>query len=210
MGEKNKLLNASHAMDVDITKNITDVFEYVMENSSEAELIAAVNWYLLANSFCATWAESFGLTIAQVAGVTAALSPQLRWDKNKAQAIEVCVRLQNNKPLTGLTAYPANLAKAKRIFDGETPLDVLGGLKVRSFYRNLMLDESAVTIDRHACAIALYGLDTDKSGNIAVTDKLYKLLAKAYTDVAHDYDVAPYVVQSVTWTYKAANGGRVK
>ena len=110
----------------------------------------------------------------------------------------------------GLMAYPANLAKAKRIFQGEAPLDVLGGMKVRSFYRNIMLDESAVTIDRHTCAIALFGLDTAKSGQITVTDKLYKLLAQAYTNVATMYNLAPYVVQSVTWTYKAVNGGKVK
>lgn len=210
MGEKNKLLNSGHLADVDAIGNITSVFEYVMASASEADLVAAINWYPLANAFCAQWAQAFGLETWQVAGITAALSPQLRWDKNKAQAIEVCARLQNDKSLVGLMAYPANLGKAKRIFTGENPLDVLGGMKVRNFYRNLMLDETAVTIDRHAASIALYGLDTAKSGQIAVTDKLYKLLAQAYADVAQAYSIAPFVVQSVTWTYKAANNGRVK
>ena len=210
MGENSKLLNAGHLADVDVISNITSVFEYVMRTATDTDIVSAINWYPLANSFCATWAESFDLSIAQMAGVTAALSPQLRWDKNKAQAIEVVARLQNNKPLNGLMAYPVNLAKAQRIFSGENPLDVLGGMKVRSFYRNIMLDEAAVTVDRHAASIALYGLDTAKSGKVAVTDKLYKLLAKAYTDVASVYNVAPYVVQSVTWTYKAANGGKVE
>jgi hypothetical protein len=210
MGEKNKLLNSGHLADVDAIGNITSVFEHVMASASEAELFSAANWYPLANSFCAAWGENFGLTTAHFAGIVAAVSPQLSWVKNREQAIEVCARLQNGKPLTGLMAYPANLAKAKRIFDGESPMSVLGGMKVRSFHRNLLLDERAVTIDRHAAAIALYGLkDTGKSGQIAVTDKLYKLLAKAYTDVAHDYEIAPYIVQSVTWTYKAANNGRV-
>lgn len=210
MGEKNKLLNSRHLADVDAIGNITNVFEYVMHTATDTDIVSAINWYPLANSFCATWAESFNLSIAQMAGVTAALSPQLSWEKNKAQAIEVVARLQNNKPLNGLIAYPANLRKAQRIFNGENPLDVLGGDKVRSFYRNIMLDDIAVTIDRHAAAIALYGLNTAKSGKIGVTDKLYRLLAKAYTDVAHDYDVAPYIVQSVTWTYKAKNGGKVE
>lgn len=208
MGEKGKLYNFGHAVDVDIIKNITDVFEHVMSNTSEAELVAAINWYPIAHAFCAAWAQAFGLETWQVAGIVAALSPQLSWQKNKEQALETIARLQNGRTLGGMQAYPANRNKATRIFNGENPLDVLGGMKVRSFYRNIMLEAESVTIDRHACAIALYGLDTDKSGKIAVTDKLYKLLAKAYTDVAHDYDVAPYVVQSVTWTYKAANGGK--
>lgn len=210
MGEKNKLLNSGHLAGVDAIGNITNVFEYVMHTATDTDIVSAINWYPLANSFCAAWAENFGLTIAQFAGIVAAVSPQLSWAKNKEQAIEVCARLQNDKPLIGLMAYPANLAKAQRIFSGENPLDVLGGMKVRSFYRNIMLDESAVTVDRHAASIALYGLDTAKSGEIAVTDKLYKLLAKAYTDVASVYNVTPYVVQSVTWTYKAANNGKVK
>lgn len=210
MGDKGKLYNFGHAVDVDIIKNITDVFEYVMKNASEAELVDAVNWYPLANSFCAQWAQAFNLETRQVAGIVAALSPQLSWGKNKAQALETIARLQNGRSLDGMQAYPANRSKASRIFNGENPLDVLGGLKVRNFFRNLMLDAKSVTIDRHAASIALYGLDTTKSGQVAVTDKLYKLLAQAYTDVASVYNVAPYVVQSMTWTYKAANGGKVK
>lgn len=210
MGEKGKLFNASHAVDVDIVKNITDVFEYVMSTADEAELVAAINWYPIAHAFCAQWAQAFGIETFQFAGIVAALSPQLSWQKNKEQALEFCARVRSGQSLVGMMVYPANLAKAVRIFDGENPLAVLGGNKVRSFYRNLMLDESAVTIDRHACAIALFGLDTSKSGQVSVTDKLYKLLAQAYTDVATRYNVAPYVIQSVTWTYKAANGGRVK
>ena len=208
MGEKGKLYNFGHAVDVDIIKNITDVFEHVMSNTSEAELVAAINWYPIAHAFCAAWAQAFGLETWQVAGIVAALSPQLSWQQNKEQALETIARLQNGRTLGGMQAYPVNRSKAIRIFNGENPLDALGGLKVRSFYLNIMLDTESVTIDRHACAIALFGLDTAKSGQITVTDKLYKLLAKAYTDVAQQYNIAPYVVQSVTWTYKAANGGK--
>ena len=209
MGEKGKLFNASHAANIDTAQNITDVFEYVMSNASETALVNAVNWYPIAHAFCAQWAQAFGLETWQVAGIVAALSPQLSWEKNKEQAIESIARLQNSRTLDGMMAYPANKAKAIRIFKGEAPLDVLGGMKVRSFYRNIMLDTESVTIDRHACAIALHGLNTDKSGQVSVTDKLYRLLARAYADVAHNYGVAPFVIQSVTWTYKAFNGGRV-
>ena len=51
MGEKGKLYNFGHAVDVDIIKNITDVFEHVMSNTSEAELVAAINWYPIAHAF---------------------------------------------------------------------------------------------------------------------------------------------------------------
>lgn len=209
MGEKRKSLNANHVADVDVIKNITDVFEHVMSTASETDLVNAVNWYPIAHAFCAKWAQAFGMETWQVAGIVAALSPQLSWDKNKSQALETIARLQNGRTLDGMQAYPANRNKAIRIFNGENPLTVLGGNKVRSFYANLMLDESAVTIDRHATTIALFGLDTAKSGEVATTDKLYKMLTQAYKDVAGMYNVAPYVIQSVTWTYKAVNKGSV-
>lgn len=207
MAAKNKLKNALQVENIDMAGNIAAVFDYVMENASEAELLNAANWYHEAHAFCASCAQAFGLETWQVAGIVAAISPQIAWGKNKEQAIEIVARLQNSKPLAGLMAYPANLAKAKRIFQGEAPLDVLGGNKVRSFYLNIMLNEDAVTIDRHAIAIALYGLDTGKSGPLTTTDKAYRLVAQAYKDVAVNYGLAPFVVQSVTWTYKAANGG---
>lgn len=209
MGENGKLFNASHANTVDIIKNITDVFEHVMSTASESDLVAAINWYPIAHGFCATWAQAFGLETWQVAGIVAALSPQLSWQKNKEQALETIARLQNGRTLGGMQAYPANRNKAIRIFNGENPLEVLGGNKVRAFYANLMLDTESVTIDRHATTIALFGLDTAKSGQVATTDKLYKMLAQAYKDVAAKYGISPYVVQSVTWTYKAMNAGSV-
>lgn len=210
MGENSKLYNARNFDAASVRANITAVFEHVISTAQESDLVNAIQWYPLAHVFCAQWAQAFGLETFHFAGIVAALSPQLPWEKNKTQALELVARAQNGQSLGGLAAYPANVAKALRIFNGENPLSVLGGNKVRSFYLNIMLDESAVTIDRHACAIALFGLDTAKSGQVAVTDKLYRLLAQAYTDVARQYNVAPYVVQSVTWTYKAFNGGKVQ
>lgn len=210
MAENAKLYNTREFDANKAQENIIAVFEYVMNTTMEQELIDAINWYPIAHGFCALLAQTFGLETFQFAGIVAALSPQLSWQKNKAQALEFVARAQNGQSLSGLMAYPANLEKARRILAGENPLNVLGGNKVRSFYLNIMLDESAVTIDRHATSIALYGLSVAKSGQVSVTDKLYRLLAQAYKDVALSYSITPYVLQSVTWTYKAINGGKVQ
>ena len=106
-------------------------------------------------------------------------------------------------------AYPANVNKAQRIFNGENPFDVLGGMKVRSFFHNLLLDDSFVTVDRHAISIALYGLDKTRSGSTVATDKAYVAISNAYRNVAEKHGLPAYVVQSVTWTFKAANNGKV-
>lgn len=196
---------------VDVVANILDVFSTVKNSSDIAEYNNALLWYPLAHVFAQDLASAYGLTVSQVCGIIAALSPQLSWYKNKAQALEFCKRMRNNEDLSGLMAYKANVNKAVRIYNGAESLDVLGGMKVRSFYANLMLDDSAVTVDRHATHIALFGTSKpdEKSGSIAVTDKLYRLISSAYTDAAKLLDVPAYVVQSVTWTYKAQSGGSV-
>ena len=209
MGNKNKLYNAGHSVDVDMVANIVAVFETVINSGTVEDLNAAYSWYPLANVWCAQHAQAFGIQTFQMCGIVAALSPQLNWNKNKEQALLLCAKIATGQPLVGLMAYPANIAKAQRIYNGENPSVVLGGMKVISFYNNLLLNEDYVTIDRHALSIALFGLDPAKSGQTAVTDKLYKLVRSAYQTVAKHYGVEAYTVQSVTWTYKALNGGKV-
>lgn len=190
--------------------NIIEVYNYVTLNSSSVETVNASNWYPIAHSWCADVAHAYGLTVEQVAGITAALSPQISWNKNKLQTTLLIEKMSSGLPTVGLMAYRANVAKAERIYNGESVLDVLGGKKVRSFYRNLMLDNSSVTVDRHALHIALYGTGNDeKSGSIAPTDNLYDVAEKAYINAAHILGILPYSLQSITWTYKARNNGKV-
>lgn len=201
----------AYAIDgVNVVDNILSVYATVKGSASADEYTNAVLWYPIAHKFALSMSEAYGLTIEQSCGIIAAMSPQLSWQKNKEQALEFCRRMRNGESLVGLMAYKANVNKAVRIYNGEFALDVLGGMKVRSFYANLMLDVQAVTVDRHATHIALFGTsNSDKSGSIAVTDKLYKLISAAYAQAAELLNVPAYVVQSVTWTYKAANSGNV-
>jgi hypothetical protein len=202
----------AYAVDgVNVVSNILDVFSTVQNSLDISEYNNALLWYPLAHAFAQDLASAYNLTVSQACGIIAALSPQLSWNKNKTQALEFCKRMRNGESLVGLMAYKANVNKAFRIYNGENSLDVLGGMKVRSFYANLMLDDNAVTVDRHATHIALFGTSKpdEKSGSIAVTDKLYKLISSAYVDAAKLLNVPAYVVQSVTWTFKAQSGGSV-
>lgn len=191
--------------------NIITVYNYVVLNSSSVALINASNWYAIAHKWCADVAQAYGLTVSQVAGITAAMSPQISWEKNKLQTILLIQKMRSGEELTGLMAYKINVEKARRIYMGESALDVLGGQKVRSFYGNLMLDDSTVTIDRHALHIALHGTgNEEKSGQIAPTPKLYDIAQDAYKTAAKILGITPYSLQSITWTFKAQNGGKVE
>jgi len=92
------------------------------------ELIAGVGWYWRAHEFC------LGLgPIYQSAGVLAALSPQTPWHRNK----ELAERYMKGDYLPHMQGW-----KAIAIVEGEAPDDVLGGHKVRSFYRAVMDPEA--------------------------------------------------------------------
>ena len=205
------LFNVKDFNGISPVANILEVYNYVALNSSSVELVNAAKWYEIAHKWCMDVASAYGLTVSQVAGITAAMSPQISWEKNKLQTILLIQKMRNGEELTGFMAYKVNVEKSRRIYMGENALDVLGGQKVRSFYGNLMLDDSTVTIDRHALHIALHGTgNEDKSGAITPTPKLYDIAQDAYVDAARILGILPYSLQSITWTYKAHNNGKAE
>lgn len=95
------------------------------------------------------------------AGIIAAFSPRAPWDDNIAAARRFA---QTKAPWVKHTLHPQDKgqvavqnAKALRILEGEHPLDVLGGMKERSFYHNILDPENPdyITIDKHAHDIAM-------------------------------------------------------
>lgn len=164
------------------------------------------SWYDSANSTCCELSLEYNLPVETVAGVIATLSPSLSWKKNLLE----CNRLlswfvSNDATLPpNMMAYPANVNKALRILTGEPPASVLGGMKVNSFYLNIVNPSGnyAVTIDRHAIAIAQYGLRAlgKSSGSLVPTRAAYLHIAQAYRQVSYSVNVLPSQVQSATWS----------
>jgi hypothetical protein len=100
-------------------------------------------------------ASSQSRSMSMVAGVFAALSPnnneKQNWD-DVYRMIEAFVKGQDLNAVTVHT-YGANKDKAIRILLGESPEQVLTGIKTRSFYYNIMDPWSQmVTIDGHMVA----------------------------------------------------------
>ena len=103
-----------------------------------------------------------------------------------------------------------NKRKAARILCGENPLDVLSGPKVCAFFRNIMGDENAVCVDRHAWAIAHGG------ALVTLTPKRYLETADAFREAsvalreaypALADSLTPAGVQALTWAWWRAHPG---
>lgn len=170
-------------------------------HADSAEIAKGERWYADALVFCSAVAQSTGLPVSTVAGVTAALSPNNRWSRNQADAERLC-RVFSHGTISDAAAvkvgtFNGNKNKALQILAGAQPLEVLGGLKVRAFYSCILGNNEAVCVDGHAYAIWL--------GSYVPTTKTPKLSPKLYASIAAAYGHAAATINSVTGTsYSAA------
>jgi hypothetical protein len=175
-------------------KQLIDNITHYYTGALNAKQEYAGDWYRDAHAECKVIACHYGIPFETFVGVVAALSPQMNWKYNVREA----VRMVNGKQPLG---YGRNIAKARRIlWDGEQPLDVLGGNKVRSFYANILSageDDKQVTIDTWALRIACD--DVKYTGSI--TDKQYARIRKAYQHVADNFGILATELQAITWVH---------
>ena len=151
------------------------------------------DWYGEARAIARNMASNTGRTLSTCAGVLAAVSPRLRWGSN----IKVAGALVRGEPVQGV--FAANLRKAQRILNGERPLDVLGGDKVRAFYRAIMGDPNAVVLDVWMMRAAGWTKAT-------LTTKEYESLAEALVADAPREGIDPADFQAVVWTHVRGSG----
>jgi hypothetical protein len=167
--------------------------------------LAALAWYSDARRFSDGLARAYGLGVEAVAGAIAALSPQVAWSAQVAWAPAIFDAWKQGADLPG-PGLGVNKRKAGRILAGEAPLDVLGGPKVRAFYRGIIAGgrTEAVCVDRHAWAAA--GGPADAT----LTGPRYGEAVRAYLDASAALRLAfrelapilsPANVQALVWVW---------
>lgn len=154
-------------------------------------------WYSQANARCRRYADYHGLPLASVVGMFAALSPSTDIDRNW-QLLETMIQSGDCAH-----AYGDAIAKARAILNGAHPSTILGGRKVRSFYRNVMYPHrpGPVTVDRHAVAIAYGSTLSPQEVKVLERAGAYQTVAAAYRTVARRYNLLPHQVQAITWEH---------
>lgn len=178
---------------VPLTENVLAVYR----QATVAETVEGLEWYADAHALAVALNPE---NPAESAGVIAALSPMMPWERNKALAIQAYV----NKEASG--ALSSNVKKANAILAGNSPEDVLGGDKVRAFY-GIIADPSsdAVCVDRHAFDIAVGRVTNNRSRSALSRKGVYQMFADAYVSASKalsaetGMDISPAQVQAVTW-----------
>lgn len=163
---------------------------YLMANRSQREEGCA--WYVNALSLALLISAAHDLTIEQSAGLIAQLSPRLSWSRNVTAAHLVA---------SGETSVPGvlgrNIKSAIVTMNSDDPASTINGPKTSAFYRNILGDLNAVTIDVWAARTAL---------GIFEGTEVYLKRVGVYDAIAHAYKVAairlrmhPAHVQAVCW-----------
>lgn len=171
---------------------------------------AGCEWYGDAHSQAMALAVESGSTVETASAVIAALSPRLRWEWNVQDAHRALVL---GDRYSGFRALGASILKAGRIADGGDPETVLGGRKVRSFYRNILHPTTSldVTIDvwflRHVVPrdyldhYSQWAHFTERLG-------VYDAVADAIRRVADGFGVLPSQLQAALWIQARARAGK--
>lgn len=183
------------------TKNVSNILAVYSQATAE-EITAGREWYAKAHDEC----DDLHFFPRMGPGIVAALSPGLRWEVN----IEAARKFIAGDSIIGLgIRYTANLNKAARILSGEFPECVLGGNKVRAFYRCILNPENRthVCVDGHAYSIwRAKRIPLDQTPNLGRRGR-YHRIAEDYCKAAKATGLLPNQIQAVTWcTWRRLHG----
>jgi len=152
-------------------------------------------WYLDAHALARAIGKG---DVRKGAGIIAALSPRMRWERNVTLAIDA----GNGNVHGGMSA---SLRKVQAILDGADPIDVLPmSAKTGCFYMNILdpADPDTVTIDVWAHRVATG--DITSAGPRSPRD--YWECVAAYVIVAGEYGEPGNHTQAGCWVYVREGG----
>jgi nitrous oxidase accessory protein NosD len=165
--------------------------EVIYAQALDSEHTQGKAWYSEALAIAQAVAHGLELPAEHGAGIIAALSPQCSWDENVARALAFADG-------ESVGAFGDALRKAERIRSSH-PETVLGGRKVRSFYRNIIGQHAHVTVDRHAVAIVCGRALSDTEIKVLERPGAYVYVAAAYRATARRLGIPASELQAITW-----------
>lgn len=182
----------------------------VLDRASESDIEAGSTWYPEAARIARRIGRTYGLPFHRAAGIIAALSPRQQWAVNVRSAERVAEAYASGVAMPPPVGMGRSVDQAWRIANGERPLDVLNGPKVRAFYRNIIGQHDHVTLDTWALrALGERGVE-------APNPALRRAAELAYREVAAERGFTPAQAQAIAWVvirqsgYVRSNGVAVR
>lgn len=164
----------------------------------DAEIVNGAQWYVNAHREAQRLATAFSLSIEQACGIIAVISPGMNWDENVPQTWEFCT----TGALSFLPYGHLNEIKAKRIYGGAHPDEVLRGPKVTAFYKALLWPNgnTPAVVDRHVInAWHGYRLTGDEQKRIMRNKSKLTQIQADIAYLAGEYDIPIHACQAILW-----------
>lgn len=156
-------------------------------------------WYDAQRELIRELSRTHGIEIETIAAVVAALSPMTRWTQNVAGTIRLIRAFEKGpyaEPPRNATLFYKNTQKAWTILHGAEPrLAFVNSPKVEAFWRNLMGDENAVTVDTWM----LRAMGEGERFVNGLKPKPYRDLADDIREAAHRVSETPAAFQAIVW-----------
>ena len=188
-----------------MTQHVRNILK-VYRRATVEDIANGIEWYDRAKRYAETISKQTGVHLHTVIGVMAALSPNNKWERNVKDCERMVQAWIDGEDLSDfkVSCYNTMKQKAWSILDENLTSDAdilarLNGQKIRSFYSNIRgLEE--VTIDGHALNIALGKVQGLTTGKTNMGKGVYIEMQKHYVRAAKRVDIAPHVLQAITWT----------
>lgn len=167
---------------------------------TETEINQGLVWYEDAHQYAQYLADKYQLRLEQTCGIISALSPSVRWNRNKLEAewliqsnLEDCITDDFN-----FTTYGSGVIKAQRIYHDEQFqwFNEKTGPKTYNFYHNILnpTDKNYLTVDRH-CYYTVHG----EQSTSQVRGPRYRKIVELYTKTANKLNIIPNQLQAILW-----------
>ena len=185
-------------------RNIRNVYSLATAD----EIKSGLAWYDSAHCHACELSSLYGIPLQAASEIIAALSPNVRWERNVADAYTLCGVLAAGGDLESIriNTYSANRAKAGAIFRaavaGLPYAGILSGPKVTRFAATIAApwESHGITVDVHAFSVASGKRFTAKTANASIGAVNYRTCERAYLTVGAELGIAGHQVQAITWT----------
>lgn len=166
----------------------------VLDQATGSERKQGMMWYKDAHVFASDIAGAYELTVAQVAQLISLLSPQKKWEQNKADVVAFLDGDTDSIFSTKRTLEECGLVVDSNWTIPETRMKTHAFAKcIEEAYNN---ESDPVVIDRHAIKIAAGQMSAKP---IIITDKRYRDASEAYRIIGQEEGLPAHVIQAITW-----------
>ena len=177
-----------------VTDTVADRLRSIVDRLDHETWTLGMSWYGNANAYARTLSAEYDVPYEYAAGIIAALSPRVSWADNLKGADSILADGEQASTM----ALGVNVVKALWIENGSDPDSILGGRKVRSFWRNISQPYSSldVTLDGHM--VNALGLPSHR---YLERKGVYDAIADAFRTVAEEHGILPHQLQAAVWIH---------